>query len=122
MLHIHFISGFVWVWGKEKNLRRGIIFNLFGAADFNYYISSHSRANNLVWNIKFYGLCNPSYASFRKTIKENPCYLWNGNLLFAVPALQTNTIWSNWNNWFATNSSSKSIIQYKNTYTVRLSA
>ena len=82
----------------------------------------YSRANNLVWNIKFYGLCNPSYASFRKTIKENPCYLWNGNLLFAVPALQTNTIWSNWNNRFATNSSSKSIIQYKNTYTVRLSA
>ena len=25
-----FISGFVWVWGKEKNLRRGIIFNLLG--------------------------------------------------------------------------------------------
>lgn len=25
-----FISGFVWVWGKEKNLRRGIMFNLFG--------------------------------------------------------------------------------------------
>ncbi len=51
-----FISGFVWVWGKEKNLRRGIIFNLFGAADFNYYISSRSSANNLVWNIKFYGV------------------------------------------------------------------
>lgn len=25
-----FISGFVWAWGKEKNLQRGIIFNLFG--------------------------------------------------------------------------------------------
>ena len=115
-----FISGFVWVWGKEKNLRRGIIFNLLGL--LISIITLVAIPAQIIWNIKFYGLCNPSYASFRKTIKENPCYLWNGNLLFAVPALQTNTIWSNWNNRFATNSSSKSIIQYKNTYTVRLSA
>ncbi len=25
-----FISGFVWTWGKTKNLQRGVIFNLFG--------------------------------------------------------------------------------------------
>ena len=25
-----FISGFVWAWGKEKNLQRGVIFNLLG--------------------------------------------------------------------------------------------
>lgn len=25
-----FISGFVWTWGKIKNLQRGVIFNLFG--------------------------------------------------------------------------------------------
>jgi uncharacterized membrane protein len=25
-----FLSGFVWIWGKAKNLQRGIIFNVFG--------------------------------------------------------------------------------------------
>ena len=33
-----FISGFVWVWGKEKNLRRGIIFNLLEFHDFGVLV------------------------------------------------------------------------------------
>ena len=106
-----FISGFVWVWGKEKNLRRGIIFNLLGL--LISIITLVAIPAQIIWFgiLNFIGLCNPSYASFRKTIKRNPCSLfgWQSAFCCSCFAKQKNKIWSQIGNkpGLLTNSSSK---------------
>ena len=121
MLDIHFYFWFCMDMGEKKKFEARDIIQSFGITDFIDYIGNRACANNLVRDIKFYGLCNLAYASFRKAVKENPFCLWNGDLLFAVPVLQANTIWPSWPPRFAANSGSKAIIQYKNTYTAGFS-
>lgn len=117
-----FISGFVWVWGKEKNLRRGIIFNLLGL--LISIITLVAISAQIIWFgiLNFMGCAILLTLPLEKLLKKIPaiygmatCFL----LFLLCKQIQFGQIGIT---GFATNSSSKSIIQYKNTYTVRLSA
>ena len=68
----HFYFVVLYGYGEKKRIYGVESYLIFWAADFNYYISSHSRANNLVWNIKFYGLCNLLTLPLEKLLKKIP--------------------------------------------------
>ncbi len=87
-----FISGFVWQWGMEGNLRRGLSFNLYG----------HPIGNHMVRDIEFYGMCSPADVPAPEGGEKSLSGLGIGNLLCAVYPLQADTVWLYWDwEWYA---------------------
>lgn len=81
-----FVSGFLWVWGKEKNLRRGVIFNLLGLL-ISFITLVIIPAQSIWFGIlNFMGCAVLLMLPLEKTLKEIPavCGMAISFLLFLL--------------------------------------